>query len=76
MAAWRRQERSGQQHLGEWAAEHLSNTGPVEDKQAPEHLKLNSTELIKTKNEGPIKLSFDPWKDPGINKDFKLLEDN
>lgn len=50
MAAWRRQERSGQQHLGEWAAEHLSNTGPVEDKQAPEHLELNSTELIKTKN--------------------------
>lgn len=34
---------------GEWAAEHLSNAGPVEDKQTPEHLELNTTELIKTK---------------------------
>lgn len=76
MAAWRRQASSGQQHLGEWAAEHLSNSGPVEDKRAPEHLKLNSTELIKTKNEGPIKPSFYTWKDPGTNKDFKFLEHN
>lgn len=62
MAAWRRQENSGQQRLGEWAAEHLSNTGPVEDKQVPKHLEINNTELFKTKNEGPIKTSFDPWK--------------
>lgn len=76
MAAWRRQENSGQQHLGEWAAERLSNTGPVEDKQVPKHLEMNSTELFKTKNEGPIKTSFDPWEDPGTDKDFTFLTDN
>lgn len=76
MAAWRRQANSGQQHLGELAAERLSNTGPLEDKQVPKHLEMNTTELFKTENEGPIKLSFDPWKDAGTNKDFKYLEDN
>lgn len=76
MAAGRRQASSGQQCLREWAAEHLSNTGPVEDKQVPKHLEVSSTELFKAKNEGPIKLSFVPWKDPGIRKDFKFLEDS
>jgi len=67
---------SGQQHLRELAAEHLSDTGPLEDKQVPEHLEMNTTQIFKTENEGPVKSSFDPWKDPGTNMDFKCLEDN
>lgn len=62
---------SGQQYLGELAAEHLSNTGPLEDKQLPKHLEVNTTELFETDNEGPIKPSFDPCKDPSTHKDFK-----
>ena len=48
----------------------------MEDKQVPKHLEMNGTELFKTENEGLIKPSFDPWKGPGTNKDFKFLEDN
>lgn len=76
MAAGRRQASSGQQCLGEWAAEHLSNTGPVEGKQTPKHLEMDSTELFEPQNEGPIKLSFGPCKDPGTSKDFKFLDEN
>lgn len=62
---------------GEWAAEHLSNTEPVEDKQTPEHQELNSPELIKTNLKDPLNLALIcAWKDPGTNKDFKFLEGN
>lgn len=59
---------------GEWAAEHLSNTGPVEDKQAPKHLELNSTELIKTKLKDQLNLALITRKT--LAQDFKSLEDN
>lgn len=61
---------------GELAAEHLSDAGPLEVEQDPKHLEMNTTELLTTENEGPTKPNFDPWKDPGTNKDLKYLEDN
>lgn len=53
---------SGSAAFEERTAEHLSNTGPVEDKQAPDHLELNSTELVKTKLKDPLNLALIPGK--------------